>query len=96
MSTGMDPVLLQFKMQVGLMLAKMHSGTEEEQLKASNNLLQLAHDSKLRGPIVEIGSLGAISALLVEGSDIVQVFCCMIIAGMFLVLSCCVLFCCGD
>jgi hypothetical protein len=77
----MDPVLLQFKMQVGLMLAKMHSGTEEEKSKACNSLVQLAHDTKLRGPLVEIGSLGALSALLIEGSDLVRVFVTMIIAG---------------
>jgi hypothetical protein len=83
MST-MDPVLLQFKMQVGLMMAKMHSGSDEEQLKACQNLVQLAHDPKLRGPIIEIGALAALAALLVEGSDIVKVFTTMIIAGITL------------
>lgn len=80
MST-MDPVLLQFKMQVGLMLAKMHSGSEEEKLKACQNLVQLSHDPKLRGPIIEIGSLCALSALLLEGSDVVKIFVTMIITG---------------
>ena len=84
----MDPVLLQFKMQVGLMLAKMHSGTEDEKLKACNSLVQLAHDPKLRGPLVEIGSMGALCALLVEGSDVVKSFVTMIVAGISFLCYC--------
>jgi hypothetical protein len=82
MST-MDPVLLQFKMQVGMMLAKMHSGSDEEQARACNGLLQLAHDPKLRAPLVEIGAMGALAGLLVleGGAELVKVFVTMIIAG---------------
>lgn len=70
------------RQQVGLLLAKMHSGSEQEMDAASSKLAFMASKPKMHTSLLRVGVMNAVNELLMRESEVVKASCASIIGSL--------------
>lgn len=74
--------LATLRQRVGLLLAKMHSGSEEEMASACSTLAVLASKPEMQSSLRALGTLGAVNELLYHDPEIVRASCASVIGSI--------------
>jgi hypothetical protein len=76
--------LATLRQRIGLLLAKMHSGSESDMNSACSTLAFLASKPQMQSSLLALGTLGAVNDLLGHATEIVRASCASIIGSLAL------------